>query len=108
MTTPLTGRTGMADNDGKVDTVESSVGAGGGWWTAAQSNDSGTEAYSVWAGHADCTGAVDLGKDKTAAATLFPFDLTVSQDAVTVTSQPQGPPAGRPCGSTARPASPTW
>lgn len=45
---------------GKVDTVQSSVGAGGGWWTASQSNDSGTEAYSVWAGRADGKGAPKL------------------------------------------------
>ncbi|WP_414167956.1 M4 family metallopeptidase [Streptoverticillium reticulum] len=45
---------------GKVNTAGSSVGAGGGWWTASQSDDSGTEAYSVWAGRADGKGAPKL------------------------------------------------
>ncbi|WP_087929572.1 M4 family metallopeptidase [Streptomyces albireticuli] len=33
-----------------------SVGAGGGWWAAAGSNEDGSEAYSVWAGRLDGTG----------------------------------------------------
>ncbi|MFI0736862.1 M4 family metallopeptidase [Streptomyces sp. NPDC021100] len=45
---------------GRVNTNESRAGAGGGWWAASKSNDDGTEAYSVWAGRTDGTGAPKL------------------------------------------------
>ncbi|MEU7167563.1 M4 family metallopeptidase [Streptomyces morookaense] len=45
---------------GRVNTTDTSVGAGGGWWTASQSNDDGSEAYSVWAGRTDGSGAPKL------------------------------------------------
>nr|WP_229891629.1 M4 family metallopeptidase [Streptomyces mashuensis] len=45
---------------GRLNTTDSSVGAGGGWWVTAKSNDSGSEPYSVWAGRTDGTGALKL------------------------------------------------
>ncbi|MGW1199668.1 M4 family metallopeptidase [Streptomyces sp. NPDC002536] len=45
---------------GKVNTIDTGVGAGGGWWTASRSNDDGSEAYSVWAGRTDGSGAPKL------------------------------------------------
>lgn len=42
---------------GKVNTTGTGAQAGGGWWTASQSNDEGTEAYSVYAGRTDGKGA---------------------------------------------------
>ncbi|MGW8331051.1 M4 family metallopeptidase [Streptomyces sp. NPDC055897] len=44
----------------RVNTTNSRVGAGGGWWTASKSNESGSEAYSVWAGRADGKGQLKL------------------------------------------------
>ncbi|WP_171168763.1 M4 family metallopeptidase [Streptomyces sp. I05A-00742] len=44
----------------RVNTSDSGVGAGGGWWAASKSNDDGTEAYSVWAGRTDGSGAPKL------------------------------------------------
>ncbi|MCC3774111.1 M4 family metallopeptidase [Streptomyces sp. UNOB3_S3] len=52
-----------ADTDqllGKLETKDSRPGAGGGWWVASKSNESGSEAYSVWAGRADGTGEKKL------------------------------------------------
>ncbi|MFF8830124.1 M4 family metallopeptidase [Streptomyces sp. NPDC015131] len=45
---------------GKLNVTGTSVQAGGGWWTAAKSNDDGTEPYSVYAGRADGKGAPKL------------------------------------------------
>ncbi|MFC9341528.1 M4 family metallopeptidase [Streptomyces sp. NPDC057020] len=45
---------------GKVNTTASSVGAGGGWWTASQSNDDGSEPYSVYAGRLDRKGGTKV------------------------------------------------
>ncbi|MBH1933656.1 M4 family metallopeptidase [Streptomyces sp. AV19] len=45
---------------GKVNTDQTAVGAGGGWWAASKSNDDGTEAYSVWAGRVDGSGSQKL------------------------------------------------
>ncbi|MFF8287871.1 M4 family metallopeptidase [Streptomyces sp. NPDC016309] len=45
---------------GKLNTTGTGVQAGGGWWTAARSNDDGTEPYSVLAGRADGKGAPKL------------------------------------------------
>ncbi|OKK06480.1 metalloprotease [Streptomyces sp. CB03234] len=45
---------------GKLNTTGTGVQAGGGWWTVSQSNDDGTEPYSVYAGRADGTGAPKL------------------------------------------------
>ncbi|MFJ9574918.1 M4 family metallopeptidase [Streptomyces sp. NPDC101191] len=42
---------------GKLNTTDSGVGAGGGWWTASKSNDDGSEPYSVYAGRLDGRGA---------------------------------------------------
>ncbi|MFE9537240.1 M4 family metallopeptidase [Streptomyces sp. NPDC006691] len=44
----------------RVNTSNSRVGAGGGWWTASQSNEAGSEPYSVWAGRADGKGRLKL------------------------------------------------
>ncbi|MFH8980636.1 M4 family metallopeptidase [Streptomyces varsoviensis] len=41
---------------GKLNTAGTGVGAGGGWWTAAKSNDDGSEPYSIYAGRTDGTG----------------------------------------------------
>ncbi|MEU4256739.1 M4 family metallopeptidase [Streptomyces fradiae] len=49
-----------ADSDAllrKVNTDGTEVQAGGGWWTAATSNDDGSEPYSVYAGRLDGKGA---------------------------------------------------
>ncbi|MCX4819345.1 M4 family metallopeptidase [Streptomyces sp. NBC_01142] len=45
---------------GKVNTSGTGVQAGGGWWAASQSNDSGSEPYSVYAGRADGKGSPKL------------------------------------------------
>ncbi|MFF4225422.1 M4 family metallopeptidase [Streptomyces abikoensis] len=45
---------------GRLNTVDSRVGAGGGWWVASKSNESGSEPYSIWAGRADGTGEKQL------------------------------------------------
>ncbi|WP_223268394.1 M4 family metallopeptidase [Streptosporangium nondiastaticum] len=45
---------------GRVNTDGSRVGAGGGWWAASKSNETGAEPYSVWAGRTDGTGAPKL------------------------------------------------
>ncbi|MGI5480718.1 M4 family metallopeptidase [Streptomyces lavendofoliae] len=45
---------------GKLNVTGTGVQAGGGWWTAAKSNDDGTEPYSVYAGRADGKGAPKL------------------------------------------------
>ncbi|MFH8786270.1 M4 family metallopeptidase [Streptomyces roseoverticillatus] len=44
----------------KLNTAGTEAGAGGGWWTASRSNDDGSEAYSVWAGRVDGSGAPKL------------------------------------------------
>ncbi|PSJ25290.1 peptidase M4 family protein [Streptosporangium nondiastaticum] len=44
----------------KLNTTGTEAGAGGGWWTASRSNDDGSEAYSVWAGRVDGSGAPKL------------------------------------------------
>ncbi|MEV0964707.1 M4 family metallopeptidase [Streptomyces sp. NPDC049910] len=41
---------------GKLNTTGTGVQAGGGWWTASQSNDDGSEPYSVYAGRVDGSG----------------------------------------------------
>ncbi|MEU3350284.1 M4 family metallopeptidase [Streptomyces sp. NPDC037389] len=45
---------------GRLNTANSRPGAGGGWWVASKSNESGSEPYSVWAGRADGTGEKKL------------------------------------------------
>ncbi|MFB7259777.1 M4 family metallopeptidase [Streptomyces nojiriensis] len=59
---------------GKLNTTDSGVGAGGGWWTASKSNDDGSEPYSVYAGRLDGRGAPKVispndGRYHTAPAT---------------------------------------
>ncbi|WP_412566268.1 M4 family metallopeptidase [Streptomyces nojiriensis] len=59
---------------GKLNTTDSGVGAGGGWWTASKSNDDGSEPYSVYAGRLDGKGAPKVispndGRYHTAPAT---------------------------------------
>ncbi|MEU3963160.1 M4 family metallopeptidase [Streptomyces buecherae] len=44
----------------RVHTTNTNLGAGGGWWAASKSNEDGSEAYSVWAGRADGSGAPKL------------------------------------------------
>ena len=44
----------------RVNTYDSHLGAGGGWWAASTSNEEGSEAYSVWAGRTDGTGQLKL------------------------------------------------
>ncbi|MEU2161924.1 M4 family metallopeptidase [Streptomyces chengbuensis] len=41
---------------GKLNISGTGAQAGGGWWTASQSNDDGSEPYSVYAGRADGSG----------------------------------------------------
>ncbi|MEU4208971.1 M4 family metallopeptidase [Streptomyces sp. NPDC026206] len=45
---------------GRLNTADTGVGAGGGWWATSRSNDDGTEAYSVYAGRTDGKGAPKL------------------------------------------------
>ncbi|MFI6641289.1 M4 family metallopeptidase [Streptomyces sp. NPDC050504] len=45
---------------GSVNTSGTGLGAGGGWWAASQSNDDGSEPYSVYAGRTDGAGAPKL------------------------------------------------
>ncbi|MBT2382032.1 M4 family metallopeptidase [Streptomyces sp. ISL-11] len=40
----------------KLNTANTGVGAGGGWYAASKSNDDGSEPYSVWAGRTDGKG----------------------------------------------------
>ncbi len=59
---------------GTLNTTDSGVGAGGGWWTASKSNDDGSEPYSVYAGRLDGKGAPKVispndGRYHTAPAT---------------------------------------
>ncbi|WP_260609733.1 M4 family metallopeptidase [Streptomyces sp. WAC06614] len=42
---------------GTLNTTDSGVGAGGGWWAVSKSNDDGSEPYSVYAGRLDGQGA---------------------------------------------------
>ncbi|MFG3343475.1 M4 family metallopeptidase [Streptomyces sp. NPDC048018] len=42
---------------GTLNTTDSSVGAGGGWWAASKSDEAGSEPYSVYAGRLDGRGA---------------------------------------------------
>ncbi|MER5303838.1 M4 family metallopeptidase [Streptomyces lasiicapitis] len=44
----------------RVNTYDTRLGAGGGWWAASKSNEEGSEPYSVWAGRADGTGSPKL------------------------------------------------
>ncbi|MET9293700.1 M4 family metallopeptidase [Streptomyces sp. NPDC003077] len=44
----------------RVNTAYPTVGAGGGWWVTAKSNENGTEPSSIWAGRTDGTGAPQL------------------------------------------------
>ncbi|EPH44292.1 putative Thermostable neutral protease NprT [Streptomyces aurantiacus JA 4570] len=44
----------------RVNTSDTRLGAGGGWWAASKSNEEGSEPYSVWAGRADGTGSPKL------------------------------------------------
>ncbi|MFG2551099.1 M4 family metallopeptidase [Streptomyces sp. NPDC048581] len=44
----------------RINTSGTSLGAGGGWWAAAKSNEDGSEPYSVWAGRGDGEGSVKL------------------------------------------------
>jgi len=44
----------------RVNTSDSHLGAGGGWWAAATSDEKGSEPYSVWAGRTDGTGQLKL------------------------------------------------
>lgn len=44
----------------RVNTYDSRLGAGGGWWAASQSNEDGSEPYSVWAGRTDGKGRLKL------------------------------------------------
>ncbi|MFJ5553331.1 M4 family metallopeptidase [Streptomyces sp. NPDC093225] len=45
---------------GGLNTTDSGVGAGGGWWTASKSNDDGSEPYSVYAGRLDGSGGTKV------------------------------------------------
>ncbi|MFI1395022.1 M4 family metallopeptidase [Streptomyces sp. NPDC020681] len=45
---------------GKLNIAGTGVQAGGGWWAVSQSNDEGSEPYSVYAGRADGTGSPKL------------------------------------------------
>ncbi|MFJ9818709.1 M4 family metallopeptidase [Streptomyces sp. NPDC101151] len=44
----------------RVNTSNSHLGAGGGWWAAAKSDEAGAEPYSVWAGRTDGKGQLKL------------------------------------------------
>ncbi|MCH0565913.1 M4 family metallopeptidase [Streptomyces sp. MUM 2J] len=44
----------------RVNTTDSALGAGGGWWVASQSNEEGSEPYSVWAGRTNGKGRLKL------------------------------------------------
>ncbi|MFE6776233.1 M4 family metallopeptidase [Streptomyces sp. NPDC057702] len=41
----------------RVNTYDTNLGGGGGWWVASRSNEDGSEPYSVWAGRGDGTGS---------------------------------------------------
>ncbi|MFE6171482.1 M4 family metallopeptidase [Streptomyces sp. NPDC056464] len=44
----------------RVNTSGTDLGAGGGWWAASKSDETGSEPYSVWAGRADGEGPLRL------------------------------------------------
>ncbi|MEU8893856.1 M4 family metallopeptidase [Streptomyces sp. NPDC048442] len=45
---------------GRINTTDTNLGAGGGWWAASKSNEAGSEPYSVWAGRANGKGEKQL------------------------------------------------
>ncbi|MFC5720170.1 M4 family metallopeptidase [Streptomyces gamaensis] len=55
-----------------VNTDGSRVGAGGGWWAASASNETGTEPYSVWAGRTDGSGQRKLISPNNGAYNVHP------------------------------------
>ncbi|MFF4155738.1 M4 family metallopeptidase [Streptomyces sp. NPDC001678] len=78
-----------ADTDqllGRLETRDSRVGAGGGWWVASKSNESGSEPYSIWAGRADGT-----GEKKLISPNDGRFHINPVTDGKTVVWQAQGP-----------------
>lgn len=59
---------------GRLNTTDTGVGAGGGWWTVSKSDDEGSDPYSVYAGRMDGKGAAKVispndGRFHTAPAT---------------------------------------
>ncbi|MFJ8013913.1 M4 family metallopeptidase [Streptomyces sp. NPDC096339] len=59
---------------GGLNTTDSGVGAGGGWWAASKSNEDGSEPYTVYAGRLDGEGSAKVvspndGRYHTAPAT---------------------------------------
>ncbi|MFD9906459.1 M4 family metallopeptidase [Streptomyces sp. NPDC059063] len=73
----------------RVNTIDSRVGSGGGWWAASQSNEDGTEPYSVWAGRTDGS-----GRPKLMSPNDGRFHVNPATDGKTVVWQAYGGPAG--------------
>ncbi|MEU5079571.1 MULTISPECIES: M4 family metallopeptidase [Streptomyces] len=70
----------------RVTTYDSHLGAGGGWWAAARSDESGSEPYSVWAGRTDGKGQLKLMSPNDGR-----YHVNPATDGTTVVWQAHGP-----------------
>ncbi|MFD0395722.1 hypothetical protein ACFQ3Z_41405 [Streptomyces nogalater] len=70
----------------RVVTYDSHLGAGGGWWAAARSDESGAEPYSVWAGRTDGKGQLKLMSPNDGR-----YHVNPATDGTTVVWQAHGP-----------------
>ncbi|MEV4339487.1 M4 family metallopeptidase [Streptomyces sp. NPDC049590] len=70
----------------RVTTYDSRLGAGGGWWVAATSDESGSEPYSVWAGRTDGKGQLRLMSPDDGR-----YHVNPATDGTTVVWQAHGP-----------------
>ncbi|MEU3827625.1 M4 family metallopeptidase [Streptomyces sp. NPDC029080] len=70
----------------RVNTYDSHLGAGGGWWVASNSDESGSEPYSVWAGRTD-----GKGQHKRMSPDDGRYHVNPATDGKTVVWQAVGP-----------------
>ncbi|MFJ3230991.1 M4 family metallopeptidase [Streptomyces sp. NPDC086787] len=70
----------------RVNTYDTHLGVGGDWWVASNSDESGAEAYSVWAGHTDGKGSPKLMSPNDGR-----YHVNPATDGKTVVWQAQGP-----------------
>ncbi|QCX80913.1 Bacillolysin precursor [Streptomyces sp. YIM 121038] len=70
----------------RVNTNDTRLGSGGGWWTASRSDETGSEAYSVWAGRADGSGRPQLMSPNDGR-----YHVNPATDGKTVVWQAHGP-----------------
>ncbi|MBL1086909.1 M4 family metallopeptidase [Streptomyces actinomycinicus] len=70
----------------RVNTYDTHLGAGGGWWVASNSDESGSEPYSVWAGRTDGKGQLRLMSPNDGR-----YHVNPATDGKTVVWQAHGP-----------------